>query len=96
MEEFSPRPEDTEAAMALINEHPLLKEDSYTKRVIETGLADNGKPIDIGDFLAARSAVLEIKAAADRMDEIKIKNFDAYDAAVINSVRPDLEKVWLN
>lgn len=86
-------PNDQEAAMALLNEHPLLSHDPYAKRVVETGVADTGKPVDIGNFLAARKAFLEMEAA-------KQKDANAYDAAVINvinSVRPDLEnKTWLN
>ena len=88
MEEANVNPNDQEAARALINEHPLLCHDNYAKRVVETGVADNGKPIDIGDFLAARGAILE-------MDAVKRKNPAAYDAAVIHSERPDLEN-WVN
>jgi hypothetical protein len=88
MEEASVNPSDQEAARALVSQHPLLREDDYTKRVIETGIADNGKPVDIGDFLAARGAILE-------MDAVREKNPDAYDAAVVHSKRPDLEN-WVN
>ena len=82
--------------MALINEHPLLRNDGYAKRVVETGIADNNRKVDIGDFLAARSAVLEMQNAEKKMREAKRRNPDAYDAAVINSVRPDLENTWVN
>lgn len=88
-EEVNVNPGDQEAAIALLNEHPLLSHDDYARRVIDTGVADNGKQVDIGDFLAARGAILEI-------DAVRKKNPDAYDAAVINSVRPDQEKAWLN
>lgn len=76
---------DKEAAMALLNEHPLLSHDPYAKRVVETGVADTGKPVDIGNFLVARKAILEMEA-------MKSKDQAAYDAAVVYSVRPDKEK----
>lgn len=91
MEEF--KPEDQEAALALINEHPLLSQDPYAKRVVESGLADNGEPVtDIGNFLAARAAWLDKESAEVRLAASENKDKKSYDAAVISSVRPDLEK----
>jgi hypothetical protein len=92
MEQNSPRPEDTEAAMALINEHPLLNQDPYAKRVAESGTADNGEPIDIGNFLAARAAFLEKESAETRLAASERKDKKSYDVAVVSSVRPDLEE----
>ena len=67
MESTNLRPEDQEAAKALLSESPLLMSDTYAKQVVETGKADNGKEIDVGDFLAARLAVLEEAVAQGKL-----------------------------
>ena len=91
IEQMAPRPEDIQAAMALINENPLLSRDPYAKRVAESGQADNGETVDVGDFLSSRVAVLEKWDAEARLLASERKNKRAYDAAVISSERPDLE-----
>jgi hypothetical protein len=93
MEEMNngPRPEDVEAAKALMQEDPLLSRDPYTQRVVETGTADNGEVIDIGNFLSARSAVLKKWKAEAQLAAAERKDHKSYDAAVVNAERPDLE-----
>jgi hypothetical protein len=86
------RPEDREAATGLVNEHPLLRHDLYAKRVVESGFADNGEPVDVGNFLAARIAFLEKTDAEVRLAAAEGRDKASYDAAVIHSVRPDLEE----
>ena len=90
--ENSPKQEDVEAAMNLINEHHFLSMDGYAKRVAEKGVADNGDPVDVGNFLAARAAWLEKQDAEVRLAAAEEKDSKSYDAAVISSVRPDLEE----
>lgn len=84
--------EEVASGLQMIQEDPYLQNDGYARKVVEAGgVVDNGKSVDIGDFLAARRAVLEMWQAEDKVAAAKDKNQDAYDAAVINSVRPDLE-----
>ncbi len=79
------------AALTLINENPLLQNDVYAKKVVESGgLVDSGNMVDIGDFLAARLAVLE--GSDEKVAAAKLKNPRAYDAAVVHSVAPHLER----
>ena len=81
---------EIEAAKALMHENPLLRSDPYAQRVVEAGgIADNGMKVDIGDFLAARSAVLEMNQAEGKVAAAKMKNPQAYEVAY--SVRPDIE-----
>ena len=81
---------DMEAALGLINENPFLKNDPYAKRVVESGgTADNGQKVDIGDFLNARLAVLEMNQAESKVMAAKTKNPQAYEVAY--SVAPDKE-----
>jgi hypothetical protein len=91
MEEANLRPVDQEAARVLMGEHPLLSHDGYAKKVVETGKADNGEDVDLGNFLAARAVVLEAET-------LKKKDPKAFMAAMaISSVRGDLEdKTWQN
>jgi 2-keto-4-pentenoate hydratase len=85
--------DEKEAAFALLNEHPLLKNDAYAKKVVEEGgLVDNGNIVDVGDFLAARVAVLESDEANAKVAAAKQRNPRAYNAAVIHSVAPHLER----
>ena len=82
--------EEQKAAWDLINESNLLKNDPYAKKVVEAGgLADNGVTVDIGDFLAARQAVLEMNQAEGKVVAAKRKNPEAYEVAY--SVAPHLE-----
>jgi hypothetical protein len=92
MEEQTPRNEDIEAAANLIDEHPLLRMDPYAERVAKSGLADNGEPVDVGNFLVARAAFLEKQTAEVRLAASETKDKKSYDAAVISSERPDLEE----
>lgn len=94
MEQAGPRPEDTAAAMELINSNELLSKDPYAKRVVESGVADNGQVIDIGNFLAARQAFLEQRKAEVQLAASERKDRTSYDAAVISSVAPELESAW--
>lgn len=90
--EQTTRSENTEAAMQLINEHKFLREDPYAKRVAESGTADNGEVVDIGNFLAARAAWLEKEDSEVRLAAAEAKDKKSYDVAVIASDRPDLEE----
>ena len=82
--------EDMEAALALVNENHLLKNDPYAKRVVESGgIADSGQKVDIGDFLSARLAVLEMSQAEGKVAAAKMKNPEAYEVAY--SVAPQVE-----
>ena len=83
--------EEEKVAWDLLNEDPLLSRDSYAKRVLKSGgVADNGEKVDIGDFLAARQAVLEMNQAEGKVAAAKNKNSQAWGLAY--SVRPDLEE----
>lgn len=91
MESHEVRSEDQDAAYELLNEHPLLSEDSYAKRVVaEGGKVDNGKVVDIGNFLAARAAVLEQYKVEEKVAAVKELDPEAYEVA--HSVRPDFER----
>lgn len=81
------RPQDQEAAMELLNSDPYLSEDGYAKRVVETGKADNGIDVDLGDFLAARSAFIMQELAREKLSKINPET-----VSVASSARPDLEK----
>ncbi|KKQ77953.1 MAG: hypothetical protein A3A96_04240 [Candidatus Zambryskibacteria bacterium RIFCSPLOWO2_01_FULL_39_39] len=91
-----PRPEDIEAAMLLIKEHPLLRDDLLTKQVLERGIGGHGKPVNIDEFVETRGAFLELEQLKDRLQTIKNGNPNVYEAAVVHSVRPDTEKSWVN
>lgn len=82
------RQEDQDAAMNLIQESPWLRDDTYAKKVVEEGKIDSGREFDLGNFLAVREAIL-------KLNHFKETDPTTYDAAVVNSVRPDAEK-WLN
>lgn len=92
MENNSHDSEGREEAMDFINKHELLSNDPYAKRVAESGLADNGEPIDVRNFLAARAAVLEKWSAEEKLSAAEGRDKASYDVAVIHSVRPDLEE----
>jgi hypothetical protein len=92
MEQNLPTQEDVGAAMELINNHSLLSQDLYAKRVTKSGTADNGEPIDVGDFLVARAAWLEKEEAEVRLAAAEGKNKKSYDAAVISSIAPEHEE----
>jgi hypothetical protein len=90
LEQQPSKQQDLEAAIALMKEYPLLKNDGLTKQVLETGIGGNGKTIeDLDKFVMTRGIFLEL-------ENIKKSNPDLYDAAVIHSVRPDQEKNWEN
>lgn len=92
MENSSPWPaEDLEIANMIINESPLLNKDPYTQRVLATGKFDNGEEVVLGNFLTAREAILKKWQAEAQIAAAERKDRKAYDAAVINSERPDLE-----
>lgn len=88
----SPRPEDIQAAMALVDEHPLLKNDPITRNAIEKGIGANGKPVNLDKFVETRGAFLELEEARRKLKEIGDEDPDILDAIVVSSVRPDLEK----
>jgi len=88
----SPREVDVEAAMELINNNAFLSRDPYAKRVAESGTADNGEPVDVGNFLAARAAILEKWDAEARLAAAEGKDRQAYKVAVTNSVKPEVER----
>ena len=82
---------DQQAAMELIGGSPLLSGDSYAKKVVEGGgVVDSGRVVDLGDFLAARQAVLESAVAEAKVSASKRRNPEAYEVA--NSVAPNVEK----
>lgn len=92
IEDVNAGQEDKEAMKSLLNSYPILSHDPYAQRVVETGVADNGKPVtQMEDFLKIRAAIVE----AEIMRE---KNPEIYDAAMaVSSVRGDLEdKTWQN
>jgi len=86
LESANLRPEDQEAAMNLINASEFLREDDYAKEVVESGKADSGAEVDLGNFLAAREAILRLKS-------IEVGDPKAYKKAIaVPAVRGDLEK----
>jgi hypothetical protein len=91
MEQVSPRPEDIEVAMTLINESEILRNDQRSKDLVENGgMTIDGRKVDIGNFLAAREAYLKLNSVKDK-DPIAYE-----EAMVVHSVRPDQEKAWVN
>jgi len=93
MENVQPsRPEDHDAAMALIIEHPLLKDDPITKRAVEQGIDANDNPLkDLAEFVQARGAFLELTSARDRLRNLRDGDPELLNSVVTSSVRPDLE-----
>ena len=81
------RPEDQNAARDLLMADAFLRNDPYAQRVVETGKADNELSIDVGDFLAARSAYIQQELAKEKLSKINPEM-----VTVVSSVRPDLEK----
>lgn len=76
----------------ILKTYPILNTDPYSKRVFETGIADNGEPVlDFHVFAEARAAWLEKQDAEVRLAASKAKNKKSYDAAIISSERPDME-----
>ena len=94
MKPNSNRPEDFKAARKMLEEDEWIKNDPVAKKVLENeGMTEAGYEVDIGDYLAARSALLEKNE--EKMAAMEKKNPDAYRAAmVVHSVRPEAEK-WL-
>ena len=92
MEQSLPRSEDIEAAMALVNEHPLLRNDKITKRAIERGTGANGMPVDLDRFVETRGAFLELEDARKKLQRARDTDPGILDAIVVSSVRPDLER----
>lgn len=87
------RPQDIDAAIALINEQPLLREDPITRRALEEGIGANGKPItDLAHFVEARGAFLELESAANRLRKARGLNPEILNAIVVSSVKPEVEK----
>lgn len=84
--------ENVEAAMALINEHPLLKNDPLTKQAIEKGIGANGKPIDLDKFVQTRGAFLELEYAMKKLKRASVEDPEILDAIVVSSVKPEIEK----
>lgn len=86
------RPQDVEAARALLEENEFLRKDPYARRVVEAGgVVDNGEVVDLGDFLSARLGILEENK--EKMAAAKTRNPQAFQKAmVVSSVRPDLEE----
>ena len=81
---------EQQAAFDLIRGSEILKNDPYARRVVESGKADSGIEVDLGDFLAAREAVLQLDSAEQKVAAAKSRNPQAWEVA--NSVRPDLEE----
>ncbi len=77
------RPEDFEAAQKLIDENELLRNDEYTKAVMQSGgVGYNGEVIeDIGKFLSQRIEHLE-----------KEKVAASEDVFVVHSEKPENEE----
>ena len=92
MEQIAPRPEDVAAAMALVNENPRLKNDAIIRQAIEKGIGANGQPISLDRFVETRGAFLELEAARKKLQEARDTDPETFDAIVVSSVRPDLEK----
>lgn len=87
--------EDFEAARALLAENILLQQDPYAQRVLVSGVADNGKPIeDMESFLRTREAILEKRRAELKLEKLAGKK--GYDAAVTFGVDPAQESAWEN
>jgi len=90
--EGSNRPQDFEAARKLLEEDKWIKDDPVAKKVLEDeGMTEAGYEVDIGDYLAARSAHLEKNE--EKMAAMEKKNPEAYRAAamVVHSVPPEIE-----
>jgi hypothetical protein len=86
------RPEDMSVARAMLESSEVLKNDAYARRVLENGgVTDNGSRPDIGDFLAAREAVL-------MNDEMRLKEMTTAtpealrEAMVVHSEDPTYEQ----
>jgi hypothetical protein len=80
------RPGDFESAQKLIDENELLRNDDYTKAVMESeGVGYNGEQIkDIGDFVVERLKHLE-----KNKEKVTAKKRDVF---VENSPNPELEE----
>lgn len=90
--EGSNRPQDWESARKMLEEDKWIKDDPVAKKVLENeGITEAGREVDIGDYLASRSAQLE--GDAEKMAAMEKKNPVAYREAamVVHSVRPDME-----
>ena len=70
MEQSDIQSGDQEAAMNLLNDDPFLREDEYAQRVVRTGKAPDGRGVDLGNFLAARAAVLQEAVAKGKLKKI--------------------------
>ena len=81
------RSEDQEAAKELLMSDEFLRGDAYANRVVETGKADNGTEVDLGDFLVARSAFIMEAVAREKLSKI-----DPETVKVVSGVAPNLEK----
>lgn len=92
MEQISSKPEDVQAAKALANEHPLLKDDPITKQAIEKGIGANGQPVDLDKFVETRGAFLELEEAIKKLKKATIDDPDIIDSIVVSSVKPEVEK----
>jgi len=84
--------EEQKIGWELLEENPILIDDAYARTMVKSGgRTETGEKVDIGDFLAARLAFLELRKAEEKVAAAKQRNSRAYDVAVISSVRPDME-----
>ena len=81
------RNEDQKAAMELLQSDEFLRNDSSAQRVVETGKADSGIQVDLGEFLAARGAFIRQEVARAKLSKINPEM-----VRVVTGVRPDVEK----
>lgn len=86
------RPEDIEAAVALVEEHPLLKDDAITRRAMKDGIGADNKPIDdFAKFVEGRGAFLELFEFRDKLRKLRDGDPEILGSIAESSLRPDLE-----
>lgn len=85
------RAEDFSAAESLIEGSEILKNDAYSRNVLRNeGVTDAGVKVDIGNFLAAREAILT--GNDGKLNDLKSFDRTAVEQALVtNSLRPDME-----
>jgi hypothetical protein len=90
-QEGSNRPQDFEAAWELLRQDPWLKDDEVAQKVLENGgVTEAGFEVDIGNYLAARSARLE--GNEEKLAAIGMKDPKAVEAAmIVHSEPPEIE-----
>jgi len=99
MENLEMETSEIERAREMVQASEFLRDDPYTKQVLETGRTENGEKIDLMKFLDTREKVLKSWMAKAELDAARSQDEDIYRIAaqesgqtVAHSVRPDLDK----